>query len=190
MLAKSKWSLILNLIVFSTLAWSADIPYFDGLGFSGSLETPEEVLAYAKAAPGKNKVMAEKGYNFALQAITRINAGASWGGVAKHCTESLLSYPTGKTFLLCVEARLKHGNEVRQRKTKEGEDLSTISQSGRNDLVRGLAWLNSAIALESFEPSLEKPQRKQLVTYRDCLKNYLDTGKTEAVCTPLQWAGF
>jgi hypothetical protein len=147
MLAKSKWSLVLNFTVFSTLAWSAEIPHFDGLGFSGSLEAPEEVLAYVKAAPGKNKLIAEKGFNFALKDITRINAGASWGSVAKHCTDSLLFYPMGKTFLLCVEAQLKHGNEIRQKKqgmgktwTRPFSGFERIWKEAWHGSIRQLYW--------------------------------------------------
>ena len=143
---------------------------------------PEKVVQYLKNAPEKKKKIAEDAYEHAQHHAAR-GRNTSWGSVYKSCMESISLYPTGKAFLLGIEARLKHLAEVDKRKppAERGFPAKVLQQMA--------GQFDSAIAVESHERSLDDSRRDQLVLHRDCLKRYIDTNQAEADCVPLQWAG-
>ncbi|GHU06119.1 hypothetical protein FACS1894158_11580 [Betaproteobacteria bacterium] len=199
MWAESKWrALFVGLLVLSgrvcpeesfysrPLITPGDLStsYTDNQRFTGDLGKPDQILIYLKVAPKKRKTMAESAYAHAQKHAAR--SQVSWGSVLKGSLESLSMYPTGKAFLLAVKADLNILAKLRQRESQTGENKEEIQ---KRHLEGVETWLNSAIVVEAYEPSLGDTQRSKLVPYRDCLKRYLDTGKAEPDCVPLQWAG-
>jgi uncharacterized protein YktB (UPF0637 family) len=170
-----------NLLIFSHVACAEMPVYLDRFDQAH----PERVIQHLKNVPKTQKKLAESGYEHAQRHARRVAAnreGSSWGAVVKSCSESISAYPMGKTFLLGIEAELKHWVEVRERKPiEERDDPAEILQ-------RMAGNFDSAIAVESYERSLDDSRRDQLVLHRDCLKRYLDTKHAEADCVPLQWA--
>jgi hypothetical protein len=139
---------------------------------------PEQVIQYLKTVPEKQqkKKIAESAYQHAQKQLSMVNKGSSWGAVFKSCLESISVYPMGKTFLLGIEAELK--NLVEAPKTFPSMEI----------LQRMVRRFDSAIAVESYERSLDDSRREQLVLYRDCLERYIITKHADANCVPLQWA--
>ncbi len=166
------------------IPYADNVPYSrDGRRFTGDLENKEQVIAYLKAAPKDRREIAEKFFRGTLRNTQRLHSGASWGGIAKSAMENVLLYPTAKAYLLGVEAELRQWSEVRARTPAPDPKLGTAL------LERSVNRLDVIIAVENYEPTLTDTQRKNLMPYRDCLKRYLDTGKAEANCVPLQWSG-
>jgi hypothetical protein len=181
-----KWSIgFASLLIFSHVA-CAQVPVRLNIF---EYEHPERVLQHLKNVPKAQRKtqrkLAESDYEHAQRHARRVAAnreGSSWGAVSKSCFESIARYPMGKTFLLGIEARLKQLAEIRKRNPiEERDDLAEILQE-----MAG--YFDSAIAVESYERSLDDSRRDQLVLHRDCLKRYLDTKHAEADCVPLQWA--
>jgi hypothetical protein len=188
MWAQSKWSIsLVSLLVLSGNACADGIPYSDGFHFSGELGAPEQVLAYVQAKPPETrKKMAENLFAMAKKQVPRIKAGlTSWGAVQKYCMESISAYPTGKAFLLGVEGWLRSGVKTREEQIKEKRE---VLSTPRGDLERAAKWLDSAVAVETYEKSLLGADHEKLFFYRDCVKRYLETSRPEAGCVPLKWA--
>ncbi|MDR1848576.1 MAG: hypothetical protein LBQ75_00890 [Zoogloeaceae bacterium] len=167
-------------------AWcTADKPVAYERLSPGDLHNLGRVMAYMKVAPKKHKQWAESGYQHAQRATQRLHLGSSWGGVAKGSMESLMSYPTAKAYLLLVEAKLKASAEYRIRDSWE----KNHPEWTRENLQRAADWLDVAMLVNAFEPTLSDAQHKDLIAYRACLRRYLETDRREADCVPLQWAG-
>ncbi len=186
MRARSKLLILLNLCIGSlSLFCYGAVADLERIKYV-NLTKPELVLEYVKSASKESKDMAKEMYEYAVRGTHRLKVGASWGSVSKSCGESLLLYPMGKTYLLGVEAKLRNWNEAK----KENPDIQNQkSRLSRQALERAYGWLNSAVAVESYERSMPDDQRAKLVPYRDCVKRYLDTGNAEPSCVPLQWSG-
>jgi hypothetical protein len=175
-------------------AYVDGIPYSRGTvfgtngGFYGSLGNPEQLLAYLRAKPSETrKKTAEDLFAMAQKQVPRIKAGlTSWGAVAKYCMESISAYPTGKAFVLGVEGWLRSGVKTREEQAREGRKVLSTS---RGDLERAAQWLDSAVAVENYERSLDDAGHDPLIFYRDCVNRHLATGQPEAECAPLEWAG-
>jgi hypothetical protein len=149
---------------------------------------PKRVLARLEAVSGnaKSKKMAEELFAAAQKQIPRIKAGlTSWDAVAKYSMGSIFAYPTGKAFLLGVESMLRGDVEAREKLAREGREARLTP---RKSLERVAKWLDSAVAVETRERSLSGADHDKLFFYRDCVKRYLDTGKPETECVPLEWA--
>lgn len=149
------------------------------------LKNPARVMAYMKVASKKQKRLAESGYQHAQRATQRLHLGASWGGVTKSSMESLTRYPSAKAYLLLVEAKLRASAEYRIRDSWE----KNHPEWTRENLQHAADWLDVAMLVNAFEPTLSDTQHKDLIAYRACLRRYLETDKREADCVPLQWAG-
>jgi hypothetical protein len=175
--SRYKWSIgFASLLIFSHAAHAERPAHLS----RSEQAHPERVMQHLKNVSKTQKKLAESAYEHAQKHAQR--RAVSWGSVSKSCTESIDAYPMGKAFLLGIEAKLKQLAEIRK-----GNPIEE-----RDDPAEMLQWaagnLDSAIAVESYERSLDDSRRDQLVLHRDCLKRYLDTKHAEADCVPLQWA--
>jgi hypothetical protein len=165
MWVKSKWFIASFSLVFTAGALADDLMPSD-------LGNPERVLEYLKAASAHDRESANKLYAHAQKAKSKYKSDheTKWGSTLKHSWESAMIYPTGKAYLLLVEAELRYAPV-------------------RIILERASRHLDSAVAVEAYERSLDDAGQKKLVFYRDCVKRYLDNGKMETGCAPVEWAG-
>jgi hypothetical protein len=189
MLERSKLLIATSLLVFSNFSCAENSVHVDTLRFSGNLDKPEEVLSYVKSLPADRKEDAEKDYQALQDRLLRFHQGKgqSWGSVYKFSGESLLFFPTGKMFLIFIEANLRNWHENNLKKNGEQQN---ISQQTQWIITKNIGYFNSAIALENDTPSLSNEKKKSLIFYRDCLKSYQETGVEITGCSPLQWGGF
>ncbi|GHT95609.1 hypothetical protein AGMMS49545_18870 [Betaproteobacteria bacterium] len=176
----------LGLLLFSTTGCARKIPYSDDYGrFNGDFQKPEQVLAFLQAVPkDKERIeLAEKSYAYARAQSTQIHLGKTWGAAEEGSMESIIAYPTGKTFLLLIEGYLKGRDEAARNPATSSFWDAVVEGS----VDRAIGLFDSAIAVEAYESSLDDEQRRNLVTYRDYLKRYRDTGEAESDCISLQW---
>jgi len=184
MSARSKLSILASVLLCSGAM--ADTPTtYERLG-SEDLRSPERVVAHMKTASKRHKQSAESFYLHAQRDTQRLKTYASWDSVAKGSTESLMSYPMAKTYLLGVEADLKSWAEHRVRDPALEKKYPRLA---KEELQRAADWLDVAILVDAYEPTLTDSQRKNVISYRDCLRRYLETDKLEENCVPLQWSG-
>ncbi|MDR2624767.1 MAG: hypothetical protein LBC37_00360 [Zoogloeaceae bacterium] len=152
-----------------------------------TFENPERTLRLLERKYPQNISAAEERFVMAQQQIAQEKVdSAAWSAAAEYGLKSLIAHPTGKAFLLSVEALLKSDAPSRTRYNwRIGEALETPQKS----LELAAKWLDSAIAVEEHEKSLSAAGHAKLVSWRDCIRRYLETGKPQARCAPLQWAG-
>jgi hypothetical protein len=189
-----------GLLILSANAYSQKVSNAGEFGFR-DLQKPEQVLAYMKTVLKEGREKAETYYRDAQKEAETLEtesenrlrvpdsyyttkSGVSWNSVAKNSGKSIFAYPTGKAFFLFIEAELKNGVVI-------ARDIRTSSlwdASVENLVTKAIDWFDTAIAIEAYEQSLDEAQRSKLVSYRDCLKRYRETGEAEPDCIPLQWA--
>jgi len=182
---RSKSFILASVLVCSSAMAETPAPY--ELLLPEDLKNPERVMAHLKSVPKRQKPLAESLYQHAQRSTeTRRLQTYGWGSVAKYSHGSLEVYPMAKTYLLGVEAELRHWAKNRVR------DPSFEKKNpgrARERLQRAADWLDVAILVDAYERTLSDPQRKNIIFYRDCLRRYLETDKPEANCVPLLWSG-